>query len=69
MPPGTTPPLIITYSASSIPIVQLGLSSKTLPEQQLFDLGNNFLRTQLATVQGAASPTPTVASSARSRLT
>jgi CzcA family heavy metal efflux pump len=58
MPPGTTPPLIIAYSASSIPIVQLGLSSKTLPEQQLFDLGNNFLRTQLATVQGAASPYP-----------
>jgi len=58
MPPGTTPPLIITYSASSIPIVQLGLSSKTLPEQQLFDLGNNFLRTQLATVPGAASPFP-----------
>ena len=58
MPPGTTPPLIITYSASSIPIVQLGLSSKTLPEQQLFDLGNNFLRAQLATVPGAASPFP-----------
>ncbi len=58
MPPGATPPLIITYSASSTPIVQLGLSSKTLPEQQLFDLGNNFLRTQLATVRGAATPYP-----------
>jgi len=58
LPPGTVPPLIITYSASSTPIVQLGLSSKTLPEQQLFDLGNNFLRTQLATVQGAATPYP-----------
>ena len=58
LPPGATPPLIITYSASSTPIVQLGLSSKTLPEQQLFDLGQNFLRTQLATVQGAASPYP-----------
>jgi CzcA family heavy metal efflux pump len=58
MPPGTTPPLIITYSASATPIVQLGLSSKTLPEQQLFDLGNNFLRTQLATVPGAATPYP-----------
>jgi CzcA family heavy metal efflux pump len=58
MPPGTTPPLIITYSASSTPIIQLGLSSKTLPEQQLFDLGNNFLRTQLATVPGAATPFP-----------
>jgi multidrug efflux pump subunit AcrB len=58
LPPGTQPPLIITYSASSTPIVQLGLSSKTLPEQQLFDLGQNFLRTQLATVQGAATPYP-----------
>ncbi len=58
LPPGTTPPLIITYTASTTPIIQLGLSSKTLPEQQLFDLGNNFLRTQLATVQGAAMPWP-----------
>jgi CzcA family heavy metal efflux pump len=58
LPPGTTPPLIITYSASTTPIVQLGLSSKALPEQQLFDLGNNFLRTQLTTVQGAATPYP-----------
>ena len=58
LPPGTTPPLVITYTASSTPIVQLGLSSKTLPEQQLFDLGNNFLRTSLATVQGAALPYP-----------
>jgi CzcA family heavy metal efflux pump len=58
LPPGTTPPLIITYSASTTPIVQLGLSSNTLPEQQLFDLGNNFLRTQLTTVQGAATPYP-----------
>src|SRR5579864_2254221 len=58
LPPGTTPPLIVTYSASSTPIVQLGLSSNTLPEQQLFDLGNNFLRTQLATVPGAATPFP-----------
>src|SRR5271157_541307 len=58
LPPGTTPPLIITYSASSTPVVQLGLSSKTLPEQQVFDLGQNFLRTQLTTVQGAATPYP-----------
>ena len=43
LPTGTTPPLVITYTASSTPIVQLGLSSKTLPEQQLFDLGQNFL--------------------------
>src|SRR5450631_4426587 len=58
LPPGTTPPLVVSYSASSTPIVQLGLSSKTLPEQQLFDLGQNFLRTQLATVHGAATPYP-----------
>ena len=44
LPPGTTPPLIISYSASTTPIIQLGLSSKTLPEQELFDLGQNFLR-------------------------
>jgi len=58
LPPGTTPPLIISYSASTTPIIQLGLSSKTLPEQQLFDLGQNFLRTYLATVPGAATPYP-----------
>jgi multidrug efflux pump subunit AcrB len=58
LPPGTTPPLVITYNASTTPIIQLGLSSKTLPEQQLFDLGQNFLRTQLATVPGAATPFP-----------
>jgi len=58
LPPGTTPPLIISYSASTTPIVQLGLSSKTLPEQELFDLGQNFLRTYLATVPGAATPYP-----------
>jgi len=58
LPPGTTPPFIITYTASTTPIIQLGLSSKSLPEQQLFDLGNNFLRSQLATVQGAATPYP-----------
>jgi CzcA family heavy metal efflux pump len=58
LPVGTTPPLVITYTASSVPVVQLGLSSKTLPEQQLFDLGQNFLRTQLTTVQGAGTPYP-----------
>ena len=58
LPPGTTPPLIIQYTASTTPIVQLGLSSKTLPDQMLFDLGQNFLRSQLATVQGAATPYP-----------
>jgi CzcA family heavy metal efflux pump len=58
LPAGTTPPLVIQYTASSVPIVQIGLSSKTLPEQQLFDLGVNFIRTQLITVPGAAIPYP-----------
>ena len=57
-PPGTTPPLVIAYSASSVPILQLGLGSATLSEQQLFDVGVNFLRTQLITVPGAAVPYP-----------
>src|SRR6266581_2534202 len=58
LPQGTTPPLIISYSASTTPVIRLGLSSQTLPEQQLFDLGQNFLRSPLATVQGAATPYP-----------
>ena len=58
LPPGTTPPLILQYSASNVPILQLGLTSKTLSEQQLYDLGLNFIRTQLATVQGAQIPLP-----------
>jgi multidrug efflux pump subunit AcrB len=58
LPPGTLPPNIITYNASTVPILQLGLSSDTLPEQTLYDLGNSFIRTQLATVQGAAVPLP-----------
>ena len=58
MPPGTTPPLIIQYSASNVPILQLGLSSPSLSEQQLYDLGLNFIRTQLSTVQGAQVPLP-----------
>jgi len=58
LPPGTTPPLVIIYSASTVPVLQIGLTSSTLSEQQLFDFGNNFIRTQLATVQGAATPFP-----------
>jgi multidrug efflux pump subunit AcrB len=58
LPPGTTPPLVIIYSASTVPVIQIGLTSDTLSEQQLFDLGNNFIRTQLATIQGAATPFP-----------
>ncbi len=58
LPPGTLPPLILSYNASTVPIIQLVLSSHTLAEQDLFDLGNNFIRTQLAVVQGAAIPFP-----------
>lgn len=58
LPPGSLPPLVISYNASTVPILQLALSGKTLSEQQLYDLGNNFIRTQLATVQGAAVPLP-----------
>jgi multidrug efflux pump subunit AcrB len=58
LPPGTNPPLVISYNASSVPILQLGLSGESLSEQQLFDLGFNFIRTQLATVQGASIPLP-----------
>jgi multidrug efflux pump subunit AcrB len=57
-PPGTTPPLVIAYTASSVPILQLGLSSSTLSEGQVFDLGVNFLRIQLADIEGAAIPYP-----------
>src|SRR5215471_6786784 len=53
MPPGTFPPQVLKYDAASVPILQLGLSSKTLKEQEIFDLGQNFIRTPLATVQGA----------------
>jgi multidrug efflux pump subunit AcrB len=58
MPPGMSPPLILIYSASTVPVLQIGLASDTLSEQQLFDAGNNTIRVQLATVQGAASPFP-----------
>src|SRR5277367_1168074 len=58
LPPGTTAPLIIQYSASSVPIIQLGLSGEGLSEQQLNDYGLNFIRTQLVTVDGAGIPYP-----------
>ncbi|HET9595293.1 MAG TPA: efflux RND transporter permease subunit [Anaeromyxobacteraceae bacterium] len=58
LPPGTTPPLVMIYSASTVPVLQIGLTSDRLSEQQLFDFGNNFIRTQLATVQGASMPFP-----------
>src|SRR5450759_72881 len=58
MPPGTTPPAIIKYDASSVPIIQLGLQSDSMSEQELFDMGQNFIRTQLATIPGASVPLP-----------
>lgn len=58
LPPGIFPPSILKYDASIVPVLQLGLGSKTLSEQELFDLGLNFIRTQLATVQGASVPLP-----------
>ncbi|HXT76970.1 MAG TPA: efflux RND transporter permease subunit [Candidatus Eisenbacteria bacterium] len=58
LPPGSTPPLVAIFSASTVPVIQIGLTSSTLGEQSLFDFGNNFIRTQLATVRGAALPFP-----------
>jgi multidrug efflux pump subunit AcrB len=58
MPPGATPPLILNYSASTVPIIQLALSGKGLTEQSLADLGLNFVRVRLVTVQGAGIPWP-----------
>jgi CzcA family heavy metal efflux pump len=58
LPPGISPPLIITYSASSVPVLQLGMRGQGLSEQELFDFGANLVRNQLATVAGAAIPWP-----------
>jgi len=58
LPPGITPPFILAYNASSVPILQLGLSGPGLNEQQLFDIGVNFIRTALITVSGTAVPYP-----------
>jgi multidrug efflux pump subunit AcrB len=58
MPPGTTPPLILNYNASTVPILQLALSSTKMTEQQLFDAGQNFIRPALASVAGASIPSP-----------
>ncbi len=58
LPPGIFPPNILKYDAASVPILQLGLSSHTLTETDLYDYGQNFVRTQLATVQGASIPLP-----------
>ena len=58
LPPGITPPIVLRYNASSVPILQLALSSKTVSQTALFDLAQNFIRPQLATVAGAATPAP-----------
>ena len=58
LPTGTTPPLVIAYSASSVPVMQLALSGQGLAEQQLNDYGLNFIRTQLITIPGTAVPYP-----------
>ena len=58
MPAGITPPTILSYDASSVPILQLALSSKTLPDTTLFDQASSFIRPQLASVAGAAIPLP-----------
>jgi multidrug efflux pump subunit AcrB len=58
LPPGTTPPLILNYNASTVPIVQVALSGKGMNEQQLYDYGFNFIRNRLVTVPGAAIPYP-----------
>jgi multidrug efflux pump subunit AcrB len=66
LPPGSLPPLIINYNASTVPILQLGLSGKDLTEPQLNDIALNFLRTQLVTVPGAAVPYPLAEKCAKS---
>jgi CzcA family heavy metal efflux pump len=58
LPPGITPPYVLSYNAATVPILQLALSGKELPQMKLFDLGQNFIRPQLATVAGAAVPSP-----------
>jgi multidrug efflux pump subunit AcrB len=58
LPTGITPPSILRYNASSVPILQLGISSDTLPEQQLYDLGYQSIRTQMSNIQGAMFPLP-----------
>jgi len=58
LPPGITPPYVLTFNASSVPVIQLALSSDTLPESKIFDFAQNMIRPQLATVAGAAVPSP-----------
>ena len=58
LPPGITPPFVLSFNASSVPVIQLALSSKTLSQAQIFDLGQNFIRPQLSSVAGTAIPSP-----------
>ncbi|CAK9249802.1 unnamed protein product, partial [Sphagnum jensenii] len=58
MPPGITPPTILQYNASNVPVTQLTLSSKTMSEDKIFDYGLNFIRLRLFTIPGLATPAP-----------
>jgi multidrug efflux pump subunit AcrB len=58
LPPGITPPLILRYNAADVPVIQVSMSSKTLSQQEITDLGNNFIRSQLVPVRGAAVSVP-----------
>ncbi len=58
LPPGSSPPFLLTYNASSVPILQLGLSGRGISEQELFDFGVNFIRVRLVTIPGCAIPYP-----------
>src|SRR5271157_2472208 len=58
LPPGITPPFVLSFNASSVPVIQLALSSKTLSQAQIFDYGQNFIRPQLASIAGSAIPSP-----------
>ncbi|MCI4679392.1 efflux RND transporter permease subunit [Rhodoblastus acidophilus] len=58
LPPGITPPYVLSFNASSVPVIQLALSSSSLPQSKIFDFGQNLIRPQLATVAGAAVPSP-----------
>ncbi len=58
LPPGITPPYVLSFNASSVPVIQLALSSASLPQAKIFDFGQNLIRPQLATVAGAAVPSP-----------
>src|SRR5271169_2435762 len=58
LPPGITPPFVLSFNASSVPVIQLALSSKALSQAEIFDYGQNFIRPQLASIPGSAIPSP-----------